>query len=375
MSIYKRGKKWWFAVYRPGGTIVRGSCGTDDEAVARSVERTMIMAAGRQTDAERLHAMIDALLGQSKKAQGLPLDEVWAEYCRVLTARGAGLSDRTLDGRRRAVSRFQKWARDHYQAATTAEGVDRACALAYAGYLAKKGTAGKTRRNIVFDLQAVWRGLRTVRDGIDDPWQLVVPDKGETHGGLAFTREQETAVLEAADKAGHGWGIACRIARCTGLRYGDVATLTWKRVDLECGWVTLRPSKTRRHGISVRSPLSCEALACVRAYRPSEASPDAFVFPDLGNAYPLRFKPRSFQHVLKAAGLDGAGFTFHSWRHTFRTRLSEAGVSDEIANRLGGWRNTSTSIRYDHDGRAKELQEAVNLIDGPTSPPRPAAPA
>ena len=39
----------------------------------------------------------------------------------------------------------------------------------------------------------------------------------------------------------------------------------------------------------------------------------------------------AFAEVLNAAKLDGKGYTFHSWRHTFRTRLSEAGVSDDLA--------------------------------------------
>jgi len=51
--------------------------------------------------------------------------------------------------------------------------------------------------------------------------------------------------------------------------------------------------------------------------------------------------------------------TFHSWRHTFRTRLAEAGVSDEIAKWLGGWTVDKTALRYDHDGRIAELAAAV----------------
>ena len=61
------------------------------------------------------------------------------------------------------------------------------------------------------------------------------------------------------------------------------------------------------------------------------------------------------------------GFTFHSWRHTFRTRLAEAGVSDEIAKRLGGWTVDKTAARYDHDGRLKELRHAINLASGTAS--------
>ena len=62
--------------------------------------------------------------------------------------------------------------------------------------------------------------------------------------------------------------------------------------------------------------------------------------------------------VLKAAGVTG-DYTFHSWRHTFRTRLAEAGVSDELAKRLGGWTVDKTAMRYDHDGRIAELRAAV----------------
>ena len=50
---------------------------------------------------------------------------------------------------------------------------------------------------------------------------------------------------------------------------------------------------------------------------------------------------------------------FHSWRHTFRTRLSEAGVSDDLAKRLGGWTDDATAARYDHAERVEELRTAV----------------
>ena len=62
--------------------------------------------------------------------------------------------------------------------------------------------------------------------------------------------------------------------------------------------------------------------------------------------------------MLRAAGVSGH-HTFHSWRHTFRTRLSEAGVSDEIAMRLGGWTQRSTAARYDHAERLDDLRHAV----------------
>ena len=49
---------------------------------------------------------------------------------------------------------------------------------------------------------------------------------------------------------------------------------------------------------------------------------------------------------------------FHCWRHTFRTRLSEAGVSDDLAKRRGGWTEDATAARYDHAERVEELRAA-----------------
>jgi len=55
--------------------------------------------------------------------------------------------------------------------------------------------------------------------------------------------------------------------------------------------------------------------------------------------------------VLERAGVvagPGEVVSFHSWRHTFRTMLSRAGVPKETAQRLGGW-TTDVSERYNHD--------------------------
>jgi len=39
--------------------------------------------------------------------------------------------------------------------------------------------------------------------------------------------------------------------------------------------------------------------------------------------------------------------------------LSEAGVSDDLAKRLGGWAEDTTAARYDHAERVEELRAAV----------------
>ena len=362
MSLYKKpnSRFWWYAV-RKGQKYIRGSTGTENEDVAHSIEQAVRSAQKRTAPADRLHAVIDALIGVDRKAAlGLLLAGVWGEYERHVRTSGKHLAKITLDQRRQRCVNFAAWAKEHRPACETAEQVDRACCAAYADHLAESKTSGKTRANIVNDLGVVWEGLARIRDGVtSNPWRLVVPATRDSKRGKPFSVDQERAVIEAADKAGHGWGLACRIARYTGLRYGDIARLTWSRVDLDRREIALEPSKTARHGIAVRIPMTgvlYDALAAARLADPFGAK----LFPELDGLLVNRHTDYAFRLVLEAAGLKGKGFTFHSWRHTFRTRLAEAGVSSETAKRLGGWTEDATADRYDHDTHMRELRAAVD---------------
>jgi len=71
----------------------------------------------------------------------------------------------------------------------------------------------------------------------------------------------------------------------------------------------------------------------------------------------------TFAAELDAANVSGQ-YTFHPWRHTFCTRLNAASVSDEIAKGWGGWTRDVTAMRYDHDGRAADLRDAVEWAAG-----------
>lgn len=72
----------------------------------------------------------------------------------------------TIRKRRRIVECFVAWASDKWPTVKDAGGVDRACASAFGLWLYGEGTRGKTRRNLIGDLGAVWEGLRRVRDDV-----------------------------------------------------------------------------------------------------------------------------------------------------------------------------------------------------------------
>jgi len=362
MSLYKQplSRFWWFQIHASGGKRIRKSTETTDRAKAEVIEKAFRMGLKREAPADRLHAMLDAVCGFTSKNR-MTLDDVWPAYTEWLTAAGRVLEKTTLAKRDLAIRRLQTWAKTDYPAALEVAAIDRATATAYASYLASQGLKGKTRQHILGDLSTIWEALRRARDGVANPWPLVRPEANDSDRGMAFTREQEKAVLDAAKKAGKGWHLASLIARYTGLRYSSVARLTWDEIDLKKGVLRHTPPKTKKHGITVIMPLVDPLLSELKKARKADKEA-ADVLPIHAKVYPRTHAsngPGLFSGILAAAKLDGKGYTFHSWRHTFRTRLSEAGVSDDLAKRLGGWTEDATAARYDHAERIEELRAAV----------------
>ncbi len=361
MSLYRQPgcKNWTFQIWTADRKRIRKTTETSDRAKAEIIERTFLMAIKGQAEPSRLHAMLDAVCGV--KATATSIDDVWTLYTDWLKTSGRELTKQSLANRAVSVRRFAKWTHEHYPAAASLERVDRAAATAFATFLANTGAKGKTRQNIIGDLTVVWGALKRTRDGLNNPWPMVRPEANDSERGKPFTREQEADLLKAAKAAGKGWCLACQIARYTGLRYSSVARLKWEDVDLEAGVIRHTPPKTKRHNITVVIPLAKILLDELKAARADDPKA-THVLPLHEKAYQyrkLKSGPGAFVEVLKAAKVDDSQYTFHSWRHTFRTRLSEAGVSDDLAKRLGGWTEDATAARYDHAERVEELRAAV----------------
>ncbi|HRR33630.1 MAG TPA: tyrosine-type recombinase/integrase [Kiritimatiellia bacterium] len=358
MALFKfrNSNNWWYSIYRPGLPRLQGTTGTPDKETAKLVEMSIRAAHQKNSSADKLHAMIDMLLGNTS-TDGLPLAGLWPEYERSVKTSGKQISALMMSHRRQWCGNFVKWASEHHTATKTIEDVDRACASAYAIFLASRGTKSKTRANILSGLATIWTSLQRVRDGITNPWKLVIPSVTDGERGKAFSHEQELAVMESAKQVGDNWWIVCMIARPTGLRFGDIANLSWDKINMNDRIIEIAPSKTARYGIAVRIPISNALYGALE----SADIKCGLLFPDMSQKQRSGHSNRGtpFGLVLKAAGLDDKGYTFHSWRHTLRTRLAEAGVSDEIAKRLGGWTDDNTARRYDHDGRMNDLREAV----------------
>ncbi len=121
----------------------------------------------------------------------------------------------------------------------------------------------------------------------------------------------------------------------TGMRFGELVSITWGNVDLSARTVHL-PDTKNGHPRTV--PLSTRALGAIRTV-PS------------GNGKVFTGKPGSiraaFGAALKRSGV-GLDLRFHDLRHEAVTRLFEKGLNPIEVGMISGHRSMSMLQRYTH---------------------------
>ncbi|MBI2925557.1 MAG: tyrosine-type recombinase/integrase [Verrucomicrobia bacterium] len=166
----------------------------------------------------------------------------------------------------------------------------------------------------------------------------------------------------------------------TGLRLGDVATLTWANLDLQQQELIVTTQKTGRRQII---PLAKALLRHLESL-PAGDNPAAPLFPE---AYESKTRnphggplSNQFYEILVAAGLAKPRthksrdigrdakrqlneISFHSLRHTATSRLKNAGVSDVIARDIIGHDSAAVSASYTHIDQQTKRGALAKLPD------------
>jgi integrase len=203
---------------------------------------------------------------------------------------------------------------------------------------------------------------------------LIVTEEQKMEKGT-FTAEQTKKLLTVA---GDQWGGVIRFAFYTGARLRDLTNLRWNNIDLTNGTMTLTPMKTDRKGKKLTLPLHPD-LAQWLLERPTTDDGKAYLFPDLANRSSGGREGLSydFQKLMKAAGiaaeyeyLEAEGdarkrikLSFHSFRHAFSSMLANAGVPQEIRQKLTGHASAEVHALYTHHDM-EVLREATAKLPG-----------
>jgi integrase len=122
----------------------------------------------------------------------------------------------------------------------------------------------------------------------------------------------------------------------TGMRQGEIFTLTAADVNLDTRLISIRSTNTKTQRAR-QVPISVRLLAEMRALIPFR-EPDERVFGIESNI------KTSFRTACERAGIEG--LRFHDLRHTAATRWIQAGIPVTTVSRLLGHADIQTTMRY-----------------------------
>lgn len=147
-------------------------------------------------------------------------------------------------------------------------------------------------------------------------------------------------------------------ALATGLRQGNVKSLTWDQVDFSRRIVTVEHGDTKNNeALSVR--LNGLAISVVERQRRKQCE---HVFTDAGR--PIgQLNTKHWRAAFKRAGITN--FRWHDLRHTWASRLRQNDVPIWVLQELGGWKSETMVRRYAHIS-VKHLQPYADqlIFDG-----------
>jgi integrase len=190
-----------------------------------------------------------------------------------------------------------------------------------------------------------------------------LPVKAEERA--TFTPAQISKLVRAANG---DWRGAVLLGYYTGARLSDVANMRWEALDWRNKVIRFTPRKTKRPvAIPLHRDLERELLK-----RPGIGK--AVMFPalagkDTGGRHGLSGR---FAAIIKKAGIEPkrteasggrrlSDLSFHSLRHSFNSAMANAGIAQEIRQKLTGHTSAETNKVYTHH-ELEPLRAAIAAI-------------
>jgi len=180
---------------------------------------------------------------------------------------------------------------------------------------------------------------------------------GERTREFVLSREREPEYLKACQSP---LREIATVMLDTGLRPGEALALEWPDIRLDeqddRNYLQVRSGKSKNAKRAI--PLTPRATKLLR--KMSGAAVDRFVFSSVGRPYSGPHIDHLHQEVRDNLGWD-KDFVPHSLRHTFGTRLGEAGADAFTIMKLMGHSTVTVSQRYVHPS-TDALERAIGKL-------------
>lgn len=145
------------------------------------------------------------------------------------------------------------------------------------------------------------------------------------------------------------------VALNTGLRRGEIFSLKWPDVDFQRGRLIIRKTKASKERFV---PINITVRELLQSL-PRRLSD--YVFPSPKTVGRLTDIKKGFRGAVDLAGIEN--LRFHDLRHTFATRLADAGTDIYTLKEIMGHEDIKTTMIYVHaSGEAGRI--AVEKLDG-----------
>ncbi len=158
----------------------------------------------------------------------------------------------------------------------------------------------------------------------------------------------------------------------TGLRLGEILSLSWRNVDLSERLLTIGDTnfttKTKEQRFIPMSEAVVEILKKIKIKIQTEKKPsqDKYIFvKDDGFPYSKDYVSKVFKKAVRKANLRET-IHFHTLRHSFASYLAQKGVGMVTIQELLGHKSVIVTQIYAHTN-LETLREAVDLFNEPFS--------
>ncbi|MGO9944861.1 MAG: tyrosine-type recombinase/integrase [Rhodoblastus sp.] len=228
------------------------------------------------------------------------------------------------------------------------------------------------RRQLTIIAAVVNTGLKEFDfDGVRNPFESVkIPNEGvDAKKRPVFTPDQLRTVAEACREASDDRRYIAAILMDTGARLGEIIGLRIEDVDLAgpIPFIYIRPNL--KLGRTLKTPQSERRvpLVAIALWAAQEAVKEAkgkvgWLFPRYAADNAINTNNPSVTLKKWLQGLLKTDQTCHSFRHTMRDRLRNAGVPGDIQDVLGGWGSRSVGMQYGEGHDLTILHENMEKI-------------
>ena len=227
----------------------------------------------------------------------------------------------------------------------------------------KRGLAVRTAEYVVSVLRhalnkAVERGYLQV-----NPVSKIKVPRKDNRRIRFLTKDEAIKLLDELKKKSQRTYEMSFLSLYTGMRFGEVANLTWQDIDFDNGIIYIKDPKNRKGRVAYMIEEVKEFLL----NKKQNSDTNSLIFSTKNNDK-MTAITNSFKHAVNRLGLNKDitdprdKVVFHTLRHTFASWLVQAGTPLYTVKELLGHKSIAMTERYSHLAE-NTMREAVKKLE------------